>query len=102
MHFYDVINVFRSRRPEARPSTSLVLHLMDFEEKLRTRQKSPSLEVRSRSFLTSLDWKSQVKLAVPLSIYLMVFAFILKVLYEVFIDGSIFTDPESDEELVCF
>ena len=90
---------FRSRRPEARPSTSLVLQLMDFEEKLRlvsdkTKQSfSGTLKKRGIAFF-HLDWKGKIKLAIPLSIYLMIAMLVVKIIYEVLFDQdsrSIFT-----------
>ena len=106
---------FRSRRPEARPSTSLVLQLMDFEEKLqfkvdKTKQKRLS---GARGILTSfyhLDWKGKIKLAIPLSIYLMITALVVKIIYEVVFgqdSRSIFPKQmrqheTSDDDLVCF
>lgn len=47
-----------------------------------------------------MDWKSQVKVAIPLSIYFMLMILVLKMMYEVFFE-SISTD-ESNEELVCY
>ena len=91
---------FRSRRPEARPSTSLVLQLMDFEEKLRlvsNKTKQSSLGSKLLPNLKSffhLDWRGKIKLAIPLSIYLMIAMLVVKIIYEVVFDQdsrSIFT-----------
>ena len=108
---------FRCRRPEARPSTSLVLQLMDFDEKLRlvsdkTKQSfSGTLKKRVIAFF-HLDWKGKIKLAIPLSIYLMIAMLVVKIIYEVLFDQdsrSIFTgklrqkmEKTSDDDLVCF
>ena len=109
---------FRSRRPEARPSTSLVLQLMDFEEKLRlvsNKTKQSSLGSKLLPNLKSffhLDWRGKIKLAIPLSIYLMIAMLVVKIIYEVLFDQdsrSIFTgklrqkmEKTSDDDLVCF
>ena len=95
-------SIFRSRRPEAKPSTSLVLQLMDFEDSLRkTKSKSPEKLSILKSPL-SADWKSKMKNGLPLLIYVLIFALFLKVMYEMVSQSSIFVDESMEEELVCF
>ena len=102
--------LFRNRRPEARPSTSLVLQLMDFEDALkgkgggsiRASQSSQSSSMRSstKKFL-ELDWRAKAKLALPLTIYLLVVAVVIKLLYSLLL--RILEDDDDDNgELVCF
>ena len=57
---------------------------MDFEEKLRylENKSKQSSSVKRISFF-HLDWKGKVKLAIPLSIYLMIAALVVKIIYEV-------------------
>lgn len=80
---------FRSRRQEAKPSTSLILQLMDFECKLRAKKQDKKVK--------NFDWKNLTKLAVPLSIYFMIFALICKVIYD-----SIFKKDQEEDEIVCY
>ena len=95
-------SIFRSRRPEAKPSTSLVLQLMDFEDSLRkTKSKSPEKLSILKSPL-SADWKSKMKNGLPLLIYVLIFVLFLKVMYEMVSQSSIFVDESMEEELVCF
>lgn len=100
-----MFNKPRSRRPEAKPSTSLVLQLMDFADKIRFNKKKPKSTLSSPSSKMSkfcqMDWKSQVKVAIPLSIYFMLMSLVLKMMYEAFFE-SISSENESNEELVCY
>ena len=101
---------FRNRRPEARPSTSLVLQLMDFEDALkgkgggsiRASQSSQSSSMRSstKKFL-ELDWRAKAKLALPLTIYLLIVAVVIKLLYS-FLLRILEDNDEENGELVCF
>ena len=85
---------------------------MDFEDKLANSAKSSKNEqpITKRSIIRrfiDLDWKAKIKLAVPLSIYFLMVAAVLKIIYELlFSEDSIFTknmqESASEEELVCF
>ena len=99
---------FRNRRPEARPSTSLVLQLMDFEDALKGKGGSITASQSSQSSMRSstkkffeLDWRAKAKLALPLTIYLLVVAVVIKLLYSLLL--RILEDEDDDNgELVCF
>ena len=92
---------FRSRRPEAKPSTSLVLQLMDFEDNLAKNCKEPQKTSLLKSPLTA-DWKAKIKIALPLLIYSLIVLLLFKVIYEILSESSIFVDENLDDELVCF
>ena len=97
-----IFSFFRSRRPEAKPSTSLVLQLMDFQDALKNSSHQKSTKINTKTFL-ELDWRAKAKLAVPLTIYFLILAVVFRMLYSVIFENGIF-DNESDEEgeLVCY
>ena len=101
---HDIFIFSRSRRPDAIPSTSLVLQLMDFEEQLAKKckktKKSSAVEVIFESPLTA-NWKAKIKVAYPMLILLLILSLLLKVIYEILFEGSIFKE-DIDDELVCF
>ena len=90
---------------------------MDFEEKLqfkvdKTKQKKL---LGARGILTSfihLDWRGKIKLAIPLSIYLMITVLVVKIIYEVVFGQdtrSIFAggrhhhhQQHESDDMVCF
>ena len=85
---------------------------MDFEEKVaKNIQKKPHGISRIRQFL-ELDWKSKVRVALPLSIYIIFAALLFKVIYEeLFGKRRIFktstkqnlhVSPSEEDENVCF
>ena len=86
---------------------------MDFEEKLRylENKSKQSSSVKRISFF-HLDWRGKVKLAIPLSIYFMITALVVKIIYEVVFGQdtrSIFAggrhhhhQQHESDDMVCF
>ena len=100
----NIVVFSRSRRPDAIPSTSLVLQLMDFEEQLAKKckkSKKSSVDVIFESPLTA-NWKAKIKVAYPMLILLLILSLLCKVVYEILFESSIFKEDNMDEELVCY